>query len=96
MGSCTAQCKMLLFCVNIVVRESAKFELSPKEEELRKKPIWAVWQLSGAVLSRRFLRQWESSWPGKYLKMNSELSCCPILRFQKIFYVFAPSLALAT
>ena len=25
-GSCTAQCKMLLFCANTVVRESAKFE----------------------------------------------------------------------
>ena len=28
MGSCTAQCKMLPFCANTVVRESAKFELS--------------------------------------------------------------------
>ena len=35
MGSCTAQCKMLLFCANTVVRESAKFELArlKKEEE---------------------------------------------------------------
>ena len=35
MGSCTAQCKMLLFCANTVVRESAKFELPrlKKEEE---------------------------------------------------------------
>ena len=35
MGSCTAQCKMLLFCANTVMRESAKFELAhlKKEEE---------------------------------------------------------------
>ena len=34
MGSCTAQCKMLLFCANTVVRESAKFELArPKKGE---------------------------------------------------------------
>ena len=38
MGSCTAQCKMLLFCANTVVRESAKFELArlKKEEEEEK------------------------------------------------------------
>ena len=35
MGLCTAQCKMLLFCANTIVRESAKFELArlKKEEE---------------------------------------------------------------
>ena len=33
MGSCTAQCKMLLFCANTVVRESAKFELARLKEE---------------------------------------------------------------
>ena len=37
MGSCTAQCKMQLFCANTgtIVRESAKFELAclKKEEE---------------------------------------------------------------
>ena len=39
MGSCTAQCKMLLFCANTVVRESAKFELArlKKEEEEEEK-----------------------------------------------------------
>ena len=36
MGSCTAQCKMLLFCANTVVRESAKFEPSPSEERRRR------------------------------------------------------------
>ena len=35
MGLCTAQCKMLLFCANTVMRESAKFELArlTKEDE---------------------------------------------------------------
>ena len=33
MGSCTAQCKMLLFCANTVVRESAKFELARLKKE---------------------------------------------------------------
>ena len=33
MGSCTAQCKMLLFYANTVVRESAKFELARLKKE---------------------------------------------------------------
>ena len=33
MGSCTAPCKMLLFCANTVVRESAKFELARLKKE---------------------------------------------------------------
>ena len=33
MGWCTAQCKMLLFCVKTIVKESHKFELA----RLRKK-----------------------------------------------------------
>ena len=42
MGSCTAQCKMLLFCANTVVRESAKFELArlKKEEEEEENRFW--------------------------------------------------------
>ena len=33
MGWCTAQCKMLLFCVKTILKESHKFELA----RLRKK-----------------------------------------------------------
>ena len=42
MGSCTVQCKMLLFCANTVVRESAKFELArlKKEEEEEENQFW--------------------------------------------------------
>ena len=41
MGSCTAQCKMLLFCANTVVRESAKFELARlKKEEEEENRFW--------------------------------------------------------
>ena len=48
MGSCTAQCKMLLFCANTVVRESAKFELArlkkEEEEEEEENRFLAVWR----------------------------------------------------
>ena len=37
MGSCTALCKMLLFCANNVVRESAKFELARLKKKKKKK-----------------------------------------------------------
>ena len=37
MGSCTAQCKMLLFCANTVMRESAKFELARLKKTKKKK-----------------------------------------------------------
>ena len=41
MGSCTAQCKMLLLCANTIVRESAKFDLARlKKEEEEEKPFW--------------------------------------------------------
>ena len=50
MGLRTAQCKMLLFCAK--AREGVR--TSPPEER-RRKPILAVWRLSGAVLSRCFL-----------------------------------------
>ena len=36
MGSCTAQCKMLLFCANTVARESAKFELARLKKKKKK------------------------------------------------------------
>ena len=44
MGLCTAQCKMLLFCVKTVVKELHDFEVA----RLKKK---AVWQLSNLTLS---------------------------------------------
>ena len=47
-------CKMLLFCANTVVRESAKFELASPSEFKKEEENTAVWRLSGAVLSRRF------------------------------------------
>ena len=52
MGSCTAQCKMLLFCANTVVRESAKFELAhlKKEEEEEENRFWRF----GDFLARYF------------------------------------------
>ena len=40
MGSCTAQCKMLLFCANTIVRESAKFELADLKKEEEEKRFW--------------------------------------------------------
>ena len=65
MGSCTAQCKVLLFCANTVVRESAKFELARLKKE-------------GDFLVRYFRdgysRHRESSWPRKHSKMNIKLS----------------------
>ena len=42
MGWCIAQCKMLLFCVKPIVKESCNFELHipSEEEEKRKKTFW--------------------------------------------------------
>ena len=73
MGSCTAQCKMLLFCANTVVRESAKFELArlkkeEEEEENRFCDFLARYFCDG------YSRHWESSGPGKHSKTNSKLS----------------------
>ena len=59
MGLCTAQCKMLLFCANTVVRESAKFELAllkkeeEEEEEEEENRFWRFADFFGAVLSRQ-------------------------------------------
>ena len=39
MGSCTAQCKMLLFCANTVVRESAKFSGAYGRSDFDQRPI---------------------------------------------------------
>ena len=59
MGWCTAQWKMLLFCVKTIVKESCKFELAhlkkKKKKEERKKNILVIWRLSGSVLLRCFL-----------------------------------------
>jgi len=48
MGWCTAQQKMLLFCVKIIVKESCKFELARLKKERKH---FSVWQLSGLVFS---------------------------------------------
>ena len=56
MGSCTAQCKMLLFCANTVVRESAKFELARlknEEEEEEEEEENRFWRF-GDFLARYF------------------------------------------
>jgi len=57
MGWCTAQWKMLLFCVKTIVKESRKFELSCLKKKKKKENILAVLRLSGSVLSRWFLAQ---------------------------------------
>ena len=81
MGSCTAQCEMLLLCANTVVRESAKFELAhlkeEDDEEEEKEEENRFWRF-GDFLPRYFRdgysRHWESSGPGKHSKTNSKLS----------------------
>ena len=67
MGSCTAQCKMLLFSANTVVRESAKFELArlKNEEENR---YWRFGDFLVRYFRDGFSRHWESSWPEKTLE----------------------------
>ena len=68
MGWCTAQQKMLLFCVKIIVKVSRKFELARLKKE-RKKTFFFVWQLSGLVLifrdffcATRSLEGHENTW----------------------------------
>ena len=54
MGSCTAQCIMLLFRANTVVRESAKFELARlKKEEEEEEEENRFWQFD-KFLARYF------------------------------------------
>ena len=81
MGSCTAQCKMLLFCSNTVVRESAKFELArlkkeeaEEEEEEQEKRFWWFGDFLARYFRDGYSRHWESSVPGKHSKTNSKLS----------------------
>jgi len=48
-GWCTAQCKMLLFYVKTIVRDSCNFELAHRKKNKKeewKKNILAIWQLS--------------------------------------------------
>ena len=94
MGLCTAQCKMLLFCANTVVRESAKFELArlKKEEE---EAILAVWRFSGAVLSRQIFTTLGVFLARKTLVVSCHkgiIICCPYFIFREIlkdFFVLA-------
>ena len=81
MGSCTAQCKMLLFCANTVVRESAKFELAhlkkeeeEEEEEEEENRFWRFGDFLARYFRDGYSRHWESSGPGKHSKTNSKLS----------------------
>jgi len=50
MGWCSAQCKMLLFYAKAVMQVSHNIELAHLKRR-RKKNSWAVWHLSGLVLS---------------------------------------------
>jgi len=45
MGWCTAQCKMMLFCVQTIMKESCSFELArlKKNKKKTKENILAVW-----------------------------------------------------
>ena len=81
MGSCTAQCKMLLFCANTVVRESAKFEQArlkkeeeEEEEEEEENQFWRFGDFLARYFRDGYSRHWESSGPGKHSKTNSKLS----------------------
>jgi len=56
MGWCTAQWKMLLFCVKTIVKESRKFELAclkKKKKKKKKKKEKTFWP-SGDFLVRYF------------------------------------------
>ena len=53
MSWCTAQWKMLLFCVKTIVNKSCKFELACMKKKKNKKKT--VWGLFGSVLLRCFL-----------------------------------------
>ena len=77
MGLCSAQRKMLLFCANTVVSESAKFELARLKKEEEEGRTWKKKTEFGDLLRYfrdGFSQHWESSWPGKHSKMNSKLS----------------------
>ena len=37
MGWCTAQCKMLLFCLKTIIKESPSFELAHLKKKVKKK-----------------------------------------------------------
>ena len=75
MGSCTAQCKVLLFCANTVVRESAKFELALlKKEEEEENRFWRFGDFLAQYFRDGYSRHWESSGSGKHSKRNSMLS----------------------
>ena len=80
MGSWTALCKMLLFCANVVVRESAKFELArlkkeeEEEEEEEENRFWRFGDFLAQCFCDCYLRHWESSGPGKHSETNSKLS----------------------
>ena len=75
MGLCTAQCKMLLFCANTVVRESAKFELAHlKKEEEEENRFWWFGDFLARYFPDCYSRHWESAGPGKHSKTNSKLS----------------------
>jgi len=37
MGWCTAQCKMLLFCLKTIIKESPCFELAHLKKKVKKK-----------------------------------------------------------
>ena len=50
MGSCTAQYKMLLFCANTVVRESAKFELAHLKKEEEEEGLATFWRGTFAMV----------------------------------------------
>ena len=68
MGSCTAQCRMLLFCLRTIVRESHNFGLVfPKKEEN------SFWPFSGFLI-QYFVMLLESFWPWKHPKVNDTLS----------------------
>ena len=72
---CTAQWKKQLFCAKTNVKESCKFELARLKKKRKKKKkkmkmIFAIWWLSGPVLSRCFLAPLCcSSW--KHSKMKN-------------------------
>jgi len=47
MGWCTAQWKMLLFCMKTIVKESRKLELARLKKKKKEKHL-AVWRLSSS------------------------------------------------
>ena len=95
MGSCTAQCKKVLFCANTILRVSAKFELArlkKEEEEEEKDQFWRFGNFLVRYFRDRFSRHWESPWPGKHrwiVSCHKALAICsPFLRFREILKDF--------